>query len=820
MVGTRDDSVLTTRLLMNDLRRDLRQAMRSARRQPSFTLTVVLTIALGVGASTAMFSVLNAVLLSPLPQRNADRVVRLYQPNTSSETTGLSPLEIADYREQARALEDVVEYHSMPFTFIGTTEAQRLQTGVVSANFFDALGLHPVLGRSFRPDEDQPGADPVLLLSYEYWQREHGGSANVVGSTLRMNDRTHRVIGVLPPHPQYPDENDVYMPTSSCPFRSAPGWAEDRQARGTAAFALVRQGVTPDALDAELRTVAARLHAGHADAYPPDRRFDIRAMPIEELIASPARATLVLLLAATVLLLLIVCSNVGNLMIVRMLRRGEEMAVRTAFGATRARLARQLLTESVLLSAAGGTLGLLVAYASVGLLARFVGRFTPRASEIGVDGTVLLFAIGATALAAVVSGLLPLTALRPGVATVLRSSSGRAGTSGTHARVRDGLILLQVCVSLLLLVGTGLLLRTVTHLQAMDTGFDARGVMTARLDLNWTRYQGSDERLRFFGELERELLARPGVRAVGVGSILPLSGQSAFGVQVTTEERVLAGEGPTGARATTASAGWFAALGVPLLRGRTFGTQDEGENAERVAIVTRSFAERHWPGADPVGRRTSFDGGESWARVVGEVGDVRLGLEHDSENLVFVPHHQGGGIEARVLVRGDAPRAALERALRETVSAIDARQPVTDVRSFDAHRGERLSPYRLTTLLMGLFAAVALGVTAVGLGGVIAHSIAQRTREIGIRIAIGARQAAVLRMVLGRTLALVGLGAMLGIGAAWLLADSMSALVIGVAVADPLAFAGAVLLLLTVATLAGLVPARRAVRTDPLQVLR
>ncbi|MGH7444770.1 MAG: FtsX-like permease family protein, partial [Longimicrobiales bacterium] len=361
---------------------------------------------------------------------------------------------------------------------------------------------------------------------------------------------------------------------------------------------------------------------------------------------------------------------------------------------------------------------------------------------------------------------------------------------------------------------------TVVHLQNVDTGFDPAGVMTAHLDLNWTTYDGPEVRRQFFHDLERELLALPGVRAVGVGSTFPLNDDPAFSVDVTIEDQMVTGtEGPD-VGAMTASAGYFEALGVPLLRGRTFNSGDEPQDAESVGIVTRSFAERYWPGADPIGRRVSFDGGQNWGRIVGVVGDIRLGLEDDFQDLVFVPHYQGAGISARVLVRGDASPLALERGLRSAVAAVDRQQPVTDVLPLDAHRGERLSPYRLTALLMGMFALIALGVTAVGLAGVIAFSIAQRTREIGIRVAIGAQPLAVLRMVLGQTLALVIVGAGLGSITAFALADSLRDLVVGVPVADPLTFGGVALLLIAVATLAGLVPARRAVRIDPLEALQ
>src|SRR5690606_32741743 len=373
---------------MRGLLYDIRQAVRGLRARPGFTISVLLTLAVGIGAGTAMFSVLDTVLLAPLPQRNADRVVRLYQPTPQSETTGLSPLEIRDFREQSSALEDVVEYHSMPFTFVGARDAERLQTGVVSASFFQALGVTPVMGRLFRPGEDQPGADPVVRLSWTYGQRAHGGDPGVIGTGLRMNDRIHTIIGVLPPLPQYPDENDVYMPTSSCPFRAGPGWAENRQARGTA-LALVRVGTSHDALMTELRTISARLQAQYPEAYDADRSFGIAAVPLPELIARPARTTVLLLSGATGLLLLIMCSNVGNLLIVRLLRRDAEIAVRTAFGASRSRIKRLLATEAVVLALAGGAIGLLLARASTDLLAAFAARFTPRAAEIGVDGRVI-----------------------------------------------------------------------------------------------------------------------------------------------------------------------------------------------------------------------------------------------------------------------------------------------------------------------------------------------------------------------------------------------------------------------------------------------
>lgn len=809
---------------MIELLHDIRHALRTFRTQRGFTVAVVITLALGIGMSTAMFSVLNAVLLRPLPQANADRVVRLYQPNGDARTTGLSPLEIADYRRGAAGvLDDLVEYHSMPFTFIGEHQAQRLQTGVVSAGFFEALGIRPLLGRTFQAGEDQPGAAPVLVLSYAYWQRELGGDPAAVGSTLRMNDRTHTVVGVLPPFPQYPDENDIYMPVSSCPFRSAPGWAENRSARGLAAFGLLRSGIAAEAALPELRALSGRLQAEYPEAYQPGVVYEFAAVPLAELIARPARTTLVVLLLATMLLLAGVCSNVANLTIVRVLRRDGEMAVRLAFGATRAHLVRQLLTESAVLAAAGGAIGLLLAYASTGLLAAFVARFSPRAPEVSVDAAVLLFAIGATAATAVIAGLLPLAALRRGIASTLRNDGARSGAGTVHARVRNGLIVLQVAVSLVLLIGAGLLGRTLVHLQTADTGLTVDGVMTARLDLNWTRYATSAQQYAFYRELEEELLRMPGVSAAGIGSSFPLNGDPAQQVNVVASRADGASEELSESlrvAALTATGGYFATLGVPLLRGRSFTRADEQDGGELVAVITRSLAEKHWPGVDPTGQRISLDGGASWGIVVGMTGDIRLGLEGDFDDVLFVPHNRFGGMQSRVLVRSALPAAAVDQLIRAAVAALDGQQPIADIMPLDAHRGQLLSPYRLTALLMSLFALISLTVTALGLGAAIAFSVAQRTREIGIRVAIGARPSAVIRMAVGNMMLLVLVGAVIGVAVAVYAGRFLVDVTAGVSATDPATYVGVMVVVAAVTMAAGLIPAVRAVRIDPVRALR
>lgn len=689
----------------------------------------------------------------------------------------------------------------------------------MSAGFFDALGVRPLLGRSFLPGEDQPGADPVLLLSYSYWQRELGGDPSVLGRTLQMNDRTHTIVGVLPPFPEYPGENDVYMPSSSCPFRSAPSWAENRSNRGLAVFGVLREGITQDTALTALRTVAARLNETYPEAYAPGVRY-VAVVPLPELIGRPARTTLIVLLLATLLLLGIVCSNVGNLFVVSTLERADELAVRHALGASRTRLLSRLLAESVVLAVAGGAAGLVVAFVGTKLLAAAVAGMLPRADEIAIDTNVLLFAFGATVITAVTAGLLPIAALNPAVVGALRQGAGRGTPGSRQARVRNALIVVQVAVSLVLLTGAGLLGRTLVHLRNVDTGFDPTRVLSGRLDLNWTTYNSQERRIAFFRELERELSSMPGIEAVGFGNSFPLNDDPANAVQFTVREHQHEDSAnlPSVA-AMTASTGYFGALGVPVHRGRVFGPFEAGATGELEAVVTRALAEHYWPGADPVGQSVSLNGGRSWARIVGVVGDLRLGLEGDFDHIAFVPHERFAGIEASVLVRSSLPPAAAERALRTAVAAIDPKQPVTDIRTLSAYRGERLAPYRLTALLMGIFALVALGVTAFGLGGAVAFTVAQRTREIGVRIAIGAHPAAIVRMLLKQAVALAAAGCVIGAAAAWFATRALRQLTVGVEPGDPATMLAVAAVILGVTALAGLAPARRALRVDPLRTL-
>jgi predicted permease len=574
-------------------------------------------------------------------------------------------------------------------------------------------------------------------------------------------------------------------------------------------------------VQADLETVANRLHREYADAYPASERFSVGLRPLKEELTSSARPTLLVLLGTSGFLLLIVCANVANITLARLVRREQEMAVRSALGAGRGRLVRQLLTESTMLSLAGGVLGLLLAFGGLQALVSFVGQFTPRAGEIRIDLAVLLFTLGASVATGLVMGVLPALSNRADLATSLREGAGKATASAGRLRLRSVLIVSQVAVSLVLLVGAGLMVRSLINLQRVDTGFDPTNVLTVRVDLNWTKYDSAYKTVQFVERLQQRLQEQPSVTAVGVAATFPLSGTGASNNNAVLVESQPTGDGQPLPQVNvgTASPDYFRALGVPLVRGRFFTSLDR-LGGEPVVLINRSMARRFWNDDDPVGERLSFNNGQSWSRIVGVVGDVKQDLTLEVLDEVYVPHFAINTIQSRVLVRSSMDAARLERLVRDAVKELDPAQPVTDVRTLAQYRSLSLTPSRVTATLMGMFAALALIITAIGIAGVIAYSVSQRTQEIGIRMALGANNGRVLLMVMRQALVLAGIGLALGLGGALLLTSLMSSLLFGVEARDPITFVGVSLVLLGVAAVACFVPARRATTIDPLVALR
>jgi putative ABC transport system permease protein len=821
-IATRGARERARRATMTGLLHDLRFAFRSLRKSPGFTLVAVLTLALGIGANTAVFSMIRGVLLRPLPYENGESLVYLRQPAPLAgvENARFSVLELADYRQRSRSLQSVVEYHSMPFILLGRGEPRRVQTGVVSANYFEVLGVRPLLGRGFRAGEDQPGAEPVLVLSHGFWQNRLGGDPNIVGRTFEMNDRIHTVIGVLPAVPQYPAENDVYMPSSSCPFRSSPFTLNTRTARLLHLFGRLAPGTTLDRARVELAALAADVRRENPAAYPGGQGFTVAANSLHQELTSQARPTLLLLIGTTAFVLLIACANIANLTLARLVRRSREMALRSALGADRARLFRQMLAEGGLLALAGGILGLGLAAGTMRLLTGFAARFTPRAGEIALDGEVLMFTLVVCVLTGLVFAVLPALPSRANLVSALKEGGAAVSGGGSH-RLRAALVVGQVAVSLVLLVGAGLMLRSLLALQAVDPGFDTQRVLTMTLDLNWSRYTTDDLIRGFHDRLHARLAGQPGVIATASSLTFPLDGHRRMNVGFVIEGQPPAQEGaePLG-DLRSATPEYFQTLGIPLVTGRLF-TPSDGPKAPNVAIVNQTLARRYWPGETAVGHRISADSGETWISIVGVVGDVHhYGLDSEPSDEVYLPFAQFPIREGTFLVRTSADPAAMARRIGEEVLAIDPGQPLANVQTLDELRGEALASPRLTTTLLLMFALLALFITAAGLAGVVAFSVSQRTQEIGVRMALGAGRGEVLGMVLREGLQLVAIGLALGIVAAAALTRLMAGLLFHVEATDPITFAGMALVLVLIAAAACLAPARRASAVDPMVALR
>jgi putative ABC transport system permease protein len=805
---------------MTGLMQDLRFALRSLRKSPGFTLVSVLTLALGIGANTAVFSMIRGIMLRPLPYEHGERLVYLRQPAPLGGVANaqFSPLELADYRQRSRAVESLVEYHSMPFILLGQGEPRRVQTGVVSANYFDVLGVRPMLGRTFRHGEDQPSADPVLVLSHGFWVNRLGGDPAIVGKTFEMNDRIHTVVGVLPPVPQYPAENDVYMPSSSCPFRMAPFTLNNRTARMLHIFGRLAPDTPVAQAQTELEAIAGTLRSEYAAAYPSGQGFTISATSLHDELTKDARPTLLLLIGTTAFVLLIACANIANLTLARLTWRSREMALRAALGADRVRLFRQMLTESGLLALAGGALGLALAAGTMRLLTGFAARFTPRAAEISLDGQVLAFTLLMCVLTGLAFAVLPALPSRANLVSVLKEGGSAVSGGG---RIRAALVVAQVAVSMVLLIGAGLMLRSLLELQSVNPGFDSQRVLTVTLDLNWSRYTDDDLIRGFHDRLHARLSGQPGVVSTASTLTFPLDGHRRFNVGFLIEGQPPAEDGaqPLG-DLRSASPDYFPTLGIPLVTGRLF-TPSDGPNSPQVAIVNQTLARRYFAGEPAVGKRISADTGKTWITIVGVVGDVRhYGLQSEPTDEVYLPFAQLPIRESTFLVRTTADPAAMARRIGEEVLAIDAAQPVANVQTLEEVRGEALASPRLTTTLILLFALLALCITAAGLGGVVAFSVSQRTQEIGVRMALGAGRGEVLGMVLREGLRLVGLGLVLGALAAVFLGRLITGLLFHVETTDPITFAAMALVLILIAAGACLVPARRAATVDPLVALR
>jgi putative ABC transport system permease protein len=778
--------------VVDELVQDLRSALRARRRSPGFTLVAIATLALGVGANTAILSVIEEVLLRPAPYAEASRVVVLEQraSPTGGELASLpfSAPELEAYRREGRSFESIVEYHSMPFTLLGEGLPERVDTGVVSAGFFDVVGVRPVLGRLFLPGEDAIGAEPVLLLGHEYWRRRYRGDPGVVGRLVEMNDRAHRIVGVLPPLPRFPEANDVFMPVSSCPFRSA---ATSFSARMVGALALLRPEATLERASGELAEIAEQLRREQPEAYYEIETLRISAVPLTEAITRSARPALLLLLAAAGFVLLLACSNITSLHLAEISGRSRELALRSALGANRFRIARQLLTESLFLAFGGALLGIALASAAASALAALAENLAPIDLSARLHPSAFVFAF-ALALAA---GVAPLAL---------------AAFESVHStRARSTLVVVQLAISLVLLAGAGLTLRSLYRLETVEAGYDTERVLTLHLDLDWHRYRDSGSIRAFQSRLLADLEEISGVAVAALGRSVPLSGRDG-----PDPERILTDSGGRSfLDAHAVSPEYFRAIGVPLLEGRAFSNRDDAGSAP-VAIVSEAAASTLGAGRELVWEGIRYS-------IVGVVGDIRqYGLEREAEPSVYFPLAQLPLRVTNLVVRTEADPRELSESIEAAVHRLDRAQAVAYVSTLEEARLHSVAAPRLLASLLSTFAALALAVTAVGLGGALAIGVERRAREFAIRLALGAAPRDVSRLVLRQSLRFILAGLAIGLPAAFALAGLLSGMLFEVESHDPLTFAAVSMVLLLVAAAVSLIPARKAFALDPLSAIR
>ncbi len=811
---------------LETLWQDVRFGVRVLWRNPGYTIAAILTLAAGVGINTAIFSIIYGVLLRPLPYQHGNElvVVRQQAPLAGVNNLGFSVKEIEDYRAQSNTLSDVVEHHSMTFTLFGRSEPELIRTAVVSANFFDVMGVYPLMGRSFRQDDEAHGADAVLILSHEYWQRSHHGDPNIVGKVFRMNNRPHTVIGVLPPIPQYPSESDVYMPTSACPTRASEQFKANRNARMMSVFGRLKPDAQVEQAQADLGTIAGRIQQQYPESYPANRGHHAEVTSLHEQLTQQARPTFLILLGTAGLVLLIACANVANLALVRVMRREREMAVRTALGASRGRLMRQLLTESTMLALASGALGILFASFSMNLLVKFAARFTPRASEIKLDLTVLLFTLAVSILAGLLFGLLPALAVKVNLTAALKDSGLQSSGGAARQRLRNALVAAQVAVSFMLLIGAGLMTRSLLKLQEVNPGFDPERVLVMRVSPNWSKYTTNEQYRDFALRLQETMKTQPGILSAAIASNYPLSPFSLTNGPFQRNFQIegkLPNESELAPQADmrAATTDYFQTLRLPTISGRVF-TDADHDKSQLVAVINQSLARHRWGNEDPLGRRISLDQGATWITIVGVIGDVRhYGLQQAPTDEIYFPVAQrsGGGF---LLLRTAAEPESVIRQARQAIYQIDSETAIDQVTTLDERRSEALASPRLTATLLDLFAVLALVITVVGLTGVMALSVAQRSHELGIRMALGATQSNVMWMVLQQGLKLVLIGLAIGIVGALALTRVMTTLLFAIEPTDPLTFLAVSFVLLAVAALACFIPVRRVTSIDPLLALR
>ncbi len=818
--------------MLNDLKYGIRQLVKNL----GFTSVAVLTLALGIGANTAIFSVVNAVLLKPLPFPQADRLVAIgstdtRNPQSKIELNSLSYADFFDFREQNRSFASMSAYRDISLALTGEGGATSIRGIKATADFFDVLGVRPNLGRSFTRADDQAGGGPgglKIILSQDFWKRQFGGDRNVIGRTIELDRRGYTIVGVMPPHFQFPIQNDpidfyVTVAEDATTTDGSKPATEQRGSHFLQAIGRLKAGVTVAQADSDLSSIAADLAKKYPDT---NTHFGVAVKPLREELIGDVRTALYVLFGAVVCVLLIANANVANLLLARASVRGKEIAVRAAIGASRGRIVRQLLTESLVLAAVGGVIGLLFAEWGTAALVKAVPQNIPRISNIQLDGAVLAFTLLVSLVTGIVFGLVPAWQASHVDLNSSLKSGGRTGGVGEHkARMRNALVMAEVALALVLLVCAGLLIQSFVRLGRVPVGVQTERLLTARISLPDTAYPHNPNIIAFFDQLLPRVRAIPGVDSASTIVPLPLSGGNMVTSFDNADHPLPEGQRP-GAPVRLIWTDYFKTMGIPVRQGRVFDQRDQLDSAP-VVIVNERFAQKYFPGENPIGKRiqpgfSADDKGEKMREIVGVVGNVKhLSLKNEDSPEMYLPETQiPFNIVSLVVRTRVSDPGAITSAIRKELAAIDQSIPLTSVRVFDEYISKSLARPRFNALLLSIFAGTALVLTAIGIYGVMAYSVAQRTNEIGIRIALGAAKSAIFRLVVGQAMGLVGISLLIGLVGAFAATRLLNTMLFGVGAWDPITFGAIVFVLAAVAFIAAWLPARRAAAVDPVIALR
>jgi predicted permease len=808
---------------------DLKYSLRSLTRARGFSVAVILTLALGIGANTAIFSVVRGVMLKPLPHRDGDRLMYLRQSanGPGQDNVLFSVPEINDFRATSKTLGGIAEYSPMQMTYVTETNASRIDVGLVTGNYFSVMGLSPIIGRAFTSSDDGKDAAPVMILTYDYWMSHFGGDRNIVGQSLRIGGKQVAVVGVLQAAPYFPQKIDALMNMVNSEHHLSAMMVTGRTHRMTEMIARLAPGANVDQARREVSDIAKRMHADHPEAYDAAAGYRITLTPFKEVLGQRAELTLWLLMGAAAFVLIIACANVANLTLMRGVRREQELVVRAALGAGTRRLRGLLLVENLVLAVVGALLGLAVAFAGVNMLVSFAARYSPRANEIRIDGAVLAFTVALAVAVAILLSFAPKLATEKSLGNAL--SAGRRGMAGgaRRHRLQQSLVVAQVAVSVILLTGAGLLTRTMQRLAMVETGMNEANVLTMEAPADFSSYDRVGS-ITKYEAMKRQLAALPGVKEVGLGSTVPLR---AGGIQleVKVEDRpVEPGRPVPQSEYRSASPNYFKAAGIPVKKGREFTANDDA-TAPRVVVLNETAADLLFGDRDPIGRRIAWTGDvlrfigvtDEWRTVVGVVGNTRDGgLDAAPLPAVFEPFEQSDFPTGGFVIRTQGSPASIAPAATKIIRSVDPRQPIDKVLTIDQIRDESVGPRRLNAQLVASFGILALIVAAIGIAAVLAFSVSARTNEIGIRMSLGADAGKVQRMFVSEGGILVAAGLVIGTGGAVALSRLIQGLLYGVQPSDPITLATVFGVMAAVGLAACWVPAMRAAKVDPGIALR